>query len=389
MATFAIGTDSFVIAGILPEVARSLDVSVGSAGQLVTAYALTYALLSPVVAVVTARWSRERLLLTGVGLFILANVAAAVAPTFALVLLSRVVAGIGGAAVTPVALAAGASLVPPEKRGTALSIVGGGVAVSSALGVPLGAAIGGWSDWRATMWFVAGLGLIAAVGIGVFLREVPPPYPLTLAQRLAPLRDGRVVLVLATTVIVFTGNFTLNVYVSQAFAGATGGEATTLALLLFLSGLAGVVGSLGSGPLTDRFGSRRVFNIAVGVSILNFALLPWTSAGLGIAIAAVIVWGVFGWSQLVPQQHRLIVISPQSAPLALSLNSSVVFIGASLSGVVGAVALSMIDARYLGFVGAAFFAVGLVVAQVADAAIARRAAPAAPPATAAPEPSAG
>ncbi|MFC6085096.1 MFS transporter [Sphaerisporangium aureirubrum] len=389
MATFAIGTDSFVIAGILPEVARSLDVSVGSAGQLVTAYALTYALLSPVIAVVTARWSRERLLLTGVGLFILANVAAAVAPTFGLVLLSRVVAGIGGAAVTPVALAAGASLVPPEKRGTALSIVGGGVAVSSALGVPLGAAIGGWSDWRVTMWFVAALGLIAAVGIGVFLRDLPAPFALTLRQRLSPLKDSRVALVLATTIVVFTGNFTLNVYVSQAFGRATGGEATTLALLLFLSGLAGVVGSLGSGPLTDRFGSRRVFNIAVGVSILNFALLPWTSANLGLAIAAVIVWGVFGWSQLVPQQHRLILISPQSAPLAISLNSSVVFIGASLSGVVGAIALTLIDARYLGFVGAAFFAVGLAIAQIADAAITRHTTPAQPPATATPEPSTG
>jgi len=372
VVTFVTGTDSFVVAGVLPQISHALNVSIGSAGQLVTAYALTYALFAPVVAVVAARWPRRNVLLAGLSFFVLANVGAALAPDFGLVLACRILAGLGGASVTPVALAAGASLVPPEKRATALAIVGGGISASAALGVPLGAAIGGLTSWRGTMWFVAALGAVAVLGIGAFMRDVPPAPVLRLRQRLAPLTDPRVTMVLLTSLLVFTGNFTLNTYVSQAFLRVTSGKATTLALLLLLSGLAGVAGSLGSGPLTDRFGSSAVFNVAVVVSIVNFALLPWTGGQFGLACVAVIIWGVFGFSQLVPQQHRLVQISPQSAPLAISLNSSVVYIGAALSGVVGAVALHVAAARYIGEVGAALFLLGLIASQFAAAIIKRR-----------------
>ncbi|WP_199485335.1 MFS transporter [Actinomadura craniellae] len=371
LATFAIGTDSFVIAGILPQVAQSLEVSVGSAGQLVTAYALTYALLSPVVAVVAARWSRDRLLLVGLSLFVIANIGTALAPTFGLVILCRILAGLGGAAVTPVAVATGASLVPEERRGTALAVVGGGIAVSSALGVPLGAVIGSLSDWHATMWFVAALGVVAAIGIIALVPNRPAPPPIGLRQRLAPIGNSRIALTLATTLFAFTGNFILNTYVSQTFMGATGGHGTTLALLLFLAGAAGVVGNLGSGPLTDRWGNRTVFNIAAAITMVDFALTPWTGEYLAAAVFAVLVWGVAGMAQLVPQQDRLIGISPESAPLAIALNSSVVFIGASLSGVIGAVGLNLVGARYLGVIGAVLFAVSLVFAHLAYLSIKR------------------
>jgi predicted MFS family arabinose efflux permease len=337
----------------------------------VTAYALTYALLSPLVAVVTARWRRDRLLRLGLSLFIVANIGAAISPVFGLVIVCRILAGLGGAAVSPVAVATAATLVPAERRATALAIVGGGIAISSALGVPLGAVIGSLAGWRATMWFVAALGAVAVVAISATISSLPAPPAIELRQRLAPLRNIRIALTLSTTVFAFTGNFILNSYVSQVFLGATDGHGTTLALLLLLSGLAGIAGNLGTGPLTDRFGNRMTFDSAVVITMVDFALTPWTGRYLGPASVAVIIWGIAGWAQLVPLQDRLIKISPDSAQMAISLNSSAVFIGASLSGPIGALSLNLVGARYLGVIGAGFFAISLMFAQLAYVFISR------------------
>ncbi|WP_234814882.1 MFS transporter, partial [Noviherbaspirillum denitrificans] len=166
---FAIGTDSFVIAGILPEVASSLRVSIGLAGQMVTVYALSYALLSPVIAATAAHWPRKRLLIVGLAVFIVGNLVTAIAPTIELVLASRLIAGLGAAMFSPTATATGASLVPPEKRASALAIVIAGLSSATALGSPMGTFIGGLGDWRSTMWFVTAVGVIAWFAVYMML----------------------------------------------------------------------------------------------------------------------------------------------------------------------------------------------------------------------------
>ncbi|MFG2209036.1 MFS transporter [Streptomyces sp. NPDC048638] len=373
-AVFAIGTDGFVVAGVLPDVARTLHVSVGSAGQLVTAYSLAYAVCSPLIAVLAARWTRNRVLLTGLAVFVVANVCTALVPGFTLVILCRILAGIGAAAVTPGATVAGAMLAPPEKRAAALSIVTAGLSVATALGAPIGTAIGSDYGWRSTMWFVAAVGTVAAIGIAAFLQKVPAPPAVPWRRRLAPLGNSRLALTLGSTLLFFTGNYVLNTYISQTFGRATGGSGGTLAVLLLASGIAGAIGSFSSGPLTDRYGNRRVIVIAAVVAAVDFVVTPWSGALLATAFAAVVVWGLSGFSLVVPLQHRLISISPQDAQLSISLNSSMIFVGASLAGVVGAAGLDLVGGKYLGIIGGAFFAVGLIVAEVAQRLIRRHAA---------------
>ncbi len=171
---FAIGTDSFVIAGILPEVTQSLGVSIALAGQMVTVYALSFAVLSPVIAAAAAHWPRKRLLLAGLAVFVIGNLVTAIAPTIEWVLASRFVAGLGAAMFSPTATATAASLVPAEKRARALAIVVAGLSGATALGSPLGTFIGGLGDWRATMWFVTVVGAVATIGVYVLLPAVPP-----------------------------------------------------------------------------------------------------------------------------------------------------------------------------------------------------------------------
>lgn len=360
---FAIGTDSFVVAGVLPQVSASLGVSVALAGQMVTLYALSYALLSPIIAAVAAHWPRKQLLLAGLAVFVVGNIVTAMAPSIGLVLASRVLAGLGAAMFSPTATATGASLVPPEQRGRALAIVVAGLSSATALGAPMGTFIGGWLDWRATMWFVAAVGMLAAVSVAWRLPKIPTPPPVSLGRRLSPLSDARVLLTLLTTWLVYAGLFLVYTYIGSSFDRATGGDTRVLAGLLLLWGVAATVGNLAAGRLTDRFGSRRIINASIAIVALDFALLPWTSVSLLTAVPALVIWGMCGWGLFVPQQHRLIGIAPSSAPLLLGLNSAALYVGVSMSGLIGGAAITWFDSYALGLVGAVFIAAALIVAE--------------------------
>src|SRR3712207_5255921 len=253
LGTFATGTGGFVIAGILPLISGSFGVGVATAGQLVTAIAIAYAVGSPVLAAATGRWPRRVLLAASLAVFAVGSVATALAPTFGLALGGRVVAAIGAALFTPTASAVAAPLVAPEQRGRALAIVVGGLSVGSALAVPIGTALGAATGWRATIWFVAVLGAVAALGIFALLPAVPTPPAVGLRRRLAPLGDRGVAAVLLTTLLAMAGGYTVYTYVSLVYDRATGGNGTTLAVLLFAFGVGGIVGNLGASSLTDRF----------------------------------------------------------------------------------------------------------------------------------------
>lgn len=369
---FAIGTDTFVIAGILAPAARSLDVSIETAGQLVTAYALAYALMSPVLAALTATWPRKKVLMAGLVIFTIGNIGVAALPSFAGVLASRVIAGIGAALFAPAASATAAAIVPADQRGRALAVVMAGLSAATALGAPIGVAIGAAADWRDTMWFVTAIGVIAGLAVAWRLDGIPAPPPVGLRQRLVPAADRRVALTLLTTFLLFAGLYAVYTYIGLVLARATGGDGTILAILLAVWGVASVIGNLGVGRLTDRWGNRRMIVIAAIAVALDFALMPWSSASLPLAAAAMIVWGIGGWGLGVPLQHRLFAIAPASAPLLAGLNATALYLGVSVGGVVGAAGVATFGAQGLGPLGAALVLAGLAVAEIAHTVIHRR-----------------
>jgi predicted MFS family arabinose efflux permease len=363
---FAVGTDSFVVAGILPQVAGSLNVSVSVAGQMVTVYALSYALLSPLIAAFASHWPRKRLLLAGLAVFIVGNMITALAPTMGWVLFSRLIAGLGAAMYSPTATASGAALAPPEKRAQALAVVIAGLSSATALGSPLGSFIGSLGNWRDTLWFVSAVGLVAAVAVHLMLPAIAALPSASLRQRLAPLRDSRVALTLLTTLAAYAGMFSVYTYMGVSFDRATGGRPEVLAGLLLLWGVAATVGNLAAGRLTDRYGSRVIINGAIAVLVLNFLAMPWTSATLPTAAIALVIWGLCGWGLVVPQQARLISIAPAAAPLLMGLNSAALYVGVSIAGVAGATGITLMDRHLLGLIAAIPIMLALVLAQLAS-----------------------
>lgn len=365
LGMFALGTDSFVIAGVLPEISRTFHVSIGAAGQLTTAYAITYAIMAPLIAALAAHVPRKRMLLISLGIFGIANAMTAWAPDFGVALASRVLAGIGAAMFAPTATGAAATLVSPERRGRALSIVIAGLTVATALGSPMGAVIGGLGDWRWTMVFVSALAALSALGVWLLLTHVPLPPKITLAQRLSPAADPRVTLTLLCTWLYQSGHFIIYTYFTVVFDRAIGHHALLIGALLVLWGTSGTVSNLIAGRLSDSLGSRKLIVSMLVVLTLVLISVSWAGASLWTTIPLLIVYGAVSWGTLAPQQHRLVAIAPQTAPVVLGLNTSCTYFGVTTAGVVGAIGIHVVGAHRLGYLGAVFVVIALGFAELA------------------------
>ncbi|WP_428815121.1 MFS transporter [Streptomyces albus subsp. chlorinus] len=365
LGTFAVGTDAFVIAGLLPDISDSLHVSVGAAGQMVNVFSLAYALLSPVLAALTSRWSRRTVLIAALALFAAGNMVTALAPGYGLALASRVIAAAGAAMFTPNANATAATVAGPEHRGRAIAIVTVGLTGSLALGAPLGTAIGDALGWRATMWFVTALALVVAPVIALRLPDVTVGGPTRLRQRLAPLTDRRVLGVLAGTLLAFIGIYLPYTYISAVFEPTTGGNGGKVAALLLVFGLAGTAGNLTAGRLADRKGPRTVVIGATLLLTAVFALMGADRSSYATAIVLTAVSGIGSWSVTAPQQQRVMaLVKPGSEPLATSLNAAVMYLAISLSSALGAGILGTADTAWIAWAGAAFVLAAAAVTAV-------------------------
>jgi len=371
LGMFALGTDSFVMAGILPQIARAFHVPIGAAGQVTTAYAITYALMAPTVAAIAAHVPRKTLLLASLATFVAANLAMALAPTYAFALVTRVLAGLGAAMFAPTATGAAASIVPLEKRGFALAVVITGLTASTALGTPIGAIIGGVGDWRWTMVFVSALAGGSALGVWALLSHIPLPPAISLAERVAPIRDPRVALTLLTGLVYQAGHFACYTYFTVVFDRVLEHDTMLVGALLVLWGASGMVANLITGRLSDSIGDRNVIVVLLIALALVMAWLPFASANLWTTAIAVAIWGAAAWGLLAPQQHRLVVVAPHSAPVVLGLNTSGSYLGFTVAGVVGALAIPVVGGHNLGYIGAAFVAIALGIAELATLKIKR------------------
>jgi predicted MFS family arabinose efflux permease len=361
---FAVATNGFMIAGILPSIADTLGVHASDVSYSITWYSITVAIAAPLISILFPRMSRTTLMAGGLVLVALGTLLAALAPTLLVFTLGRVVAGLGGAAIVPAATAAAAAIAPPERRGRAIAFVAVGFTASTAFGAPLGTAVAAVGGWRLPLFALAGLAALVAVAVAFFVRSIPVGEPISVARRFAVLANHKTDLTLAATLLAVAGFNVVYIFSSAVTRQATDGNGGLLAGLLLVFGVSGIAGNLLAGRLTDRYGNRRTAAVAFGTQVLVMLALPFTATslvGTGILFA---LWGISANASLLPVQHRLIEIDPATSGVALSWYSTALYAGISIAPLLGAAALHIGGGELVPIVGALAAALGLLAFQL-------------------------
>ncbi|TQS43097.1 MFS transporter [Cryptosporangium phraense] len=356
LGTFAMGTDSFVLAGILPQLASGLHTSTASSGQVITAFALTYAVAAPIVATLTARIPRRPLAIGSLSVFALANLAAAAAPSLGLLLVARVVTAVAAAAFTPTASVAAVALAGPSARGRALAVVNGGLAVGTVLGVPVGTAVGQRFGWPASLLFIAAVALVAVAALAGRLPALPLPGAVPMAERLRQLVDPRLLRLVTVNTLATGGGILFYTYIAFVLGSNAHLTGVRLAVALLAWGIGGAIGAFGAGWLADRVGPDRTLGLTL--TIMTLDLLAFAFAGhFALVLMLAVTGGASSWSLLTPINHALTGLAPRQPGVVISLNASGSYLGQALGAVLGGLALARgADAREL-----CLFAAGVVL----------------------------
>lgn len=369
VGSFAIGTDAFVVAGILPQLASGLGVSLAAAGQVATAYALTYGLGSPVLAALVGRMAREKLVLRVLAGFAVANIACALAPSYGALLVARVAAGVAAALYTPTAYVLAATLAPPTRRGAALAVVSLGLTAAAVLGVPAGVWLGQHAGWHAAFWMVAGLTALAWLALTLGRLPATPAGPvLGLLARLAPLTRRPVLLAILPQLLWSIGTFTVYTYVVPVLL-ALGQTPARIPWLLLAFGAGGLIGSQFGGRLADRFGPLKPIVLLLCLALVSMLALSAGGLGgswrhVGVVALDLFIWPLASWGMWTPQQSRLVACAPQSAAVLLATANSVVYLSQAMGAAFGALLLPAMAPWHLPLVGAGLYLTALLVLAI-------------------------
>ncbi|WP_219812577.1 MFS transporter, partial [Rathayibacter sp. AY1C6] len=371
-AVFVSVTSEFLPTGLIPDMSRDLGVSISLTGQLVTIFAATVVVATTPLTLVTQRFSRKSLLLVALCTIAVANVLAALAPTFGLLIGARILGGLAHGLFWAIVAAYSAHLVAPEQLGRATAITAGGGSAAFVLGVPLGTALGHAFGWRPTFAILGGVVLVLALIVVKFLPAVDHHIPMRTGEIRLPARKDRtlprIIGVCVVILLVLIGQNTLSTYITPWLENASFAP-DTVPLVLFAFGGAGAVGLVLAGFATDRFPRSGfvVAAIAVVLALAGLAVAAGTGAATAVVVAAVI-WNIaFGGIPAMLQTRMLRTSSFQLRSLAAALQTTAFNIGIGGGAVVGGLAIDASGLDVLPWVAIVIVAVGLVVSLIVDA----------------------
>ncbi|WP_043624763.1 MFS transporter [Nonomuraea candida] len=363
VSVFVVGTSEYLIAGLLPQVAADLGVSVSTAGQAVTAYALGVVVGGPLVTVATVRLPRKGLALGLLLLFAAGNAVCAAAGSYEVLIAGRVLASLSHAAFLTLALMVTTRVVEPGRVGTAIAAVGSGFSVATLLGVPLGVLLGEDAGWRTPFAVLTALALAATALLAAVLPRQSAPAT-GVRDEIATVLGRRVLVVIATTAVGLAATSTVFTYLAPALTEITGFGATAVSTLLLVYGAGSLVGGLVAGRLADRSLPATLRGTFAGLSVV-MAVLPFAVPWAGPAVAAVLALGLLT-SATTPVLQSLVLRHAGRAPtLAVSVNVCAFNIGIAAGSALGGGLVAAGGLRWLGLAAAALSLAALAISYAA------------------------
>lgn len=364
VSAFGIGTTEFIIMGLLPELSRSFHVSIPKAGMLVSGYALSVTVGSPLVALALSRMDRKRALVILMGMFIVGNAACALAPTYNLLLVARILTALCHGAFFGIGSIVAAHLVPRSERAQAISLMFSGLTIANILGVPAGTALGQALGWRAAFVALIPIGIVAGIGL---MKLVPsqPAEAIQLKHELRAVLRPQVQLVLTLSTLWSVSLFCMFTYIAPVLEKVThmSPHAVTYTLVVFGVGI--TLGNLLGGRFADW---KQMPTVLGGTSVLILILLcmPFAERSTLPAVAMVFIWGCVHFLAGSPLQARIVDKAKGAPNLASTLNQGAFNLGNALGASLGGLVLTEgLGYASLATTSAAVAIVALVVALIA------------------------
>lgn len=334
LGAFAIGTTELVIVGVLGLMADDMRVSIGTAGLLVTAYALGIAFGGPIATALTLRLGRRLLLRLALVAFIAGNLLAVAATAFGVLLAARAITGALHGLFLGAASAVATGLVPAERRGHAVSLVFGGIAVSTVLGVPVGTLVGQTLGWRATFAGVAVLCAAALAATFLFVPNAAGGGSGGLAAQARHAFAPRVLAMLGAGVLLMAAQFTALTYLTPLLEDVTGIPGGAVSAFLLIFGVTSAIGTFAGGRFADRnaSGTLLVGNVVLVLALGGLYLSGPRPLLVAVALAA---WGLVGMGITPSLQLRVISLAGEGGDLAATLGASAVNAGIAFGAAIG------------------------------------------------------
>jgi DHA1 family inner membrane transport protein len=364
VSAFGIGTSEFIIMGLLPDLAHSFQVSIPKTGILVSGYALSVTLGSPLVALALSHMDRKRALLILMGMFLVGNALCALAPTFLLLLCARILTALCHGAFFGIGSIVASHLVPRSERAQAIALMFSGLTLANVLGVPAGTALGQAFGWRFAFWALVPIGLIAGVGL---LRLVPsqPAEKMHLKHEFHAVVRPQVQLVLALSTLSSVSLFCVFTYIAPILEQVTHLSLGAVTRVLVVFGVGITLGNLFGGRLAD-WKQMPVIIGGIVLLIVVFLAMPLFEPTVISAVTIVFVWGCIHFAAGAPLQARIVDQAKGAPNLASTLNQGAFNLGNALGASLGGIMLTEgIGYRYLSLGSAAVASVALLVALIA------------------------
>ena len=365
IAAFGIGTSEYIIMGLLPSLAHDFNVSIPKAGALVTGYALSVTLGSPLLALATAKLERKRTMLLLMGVFILGNLSCALAPTYNLLFAARVLTALCHGAFFGIGSVVASNIVPRNQRAQAIALMFSGLTLANVLGVPAGTALGQAFGWRASFWAITPIGFIAAGALVLFLPPQAAPTG-SLLHEFSVLRKPQVLLVLAISTLASSSLFCVFTYIAPTLLSVTRVSAHTVTLTLLLFGVGITIGNFAGGALADW--RPTTFLIGAFITLIGSLIVLYFAEPYVVpAVIMVLLWGAIHFAAGSPLQSRIVDQASAAPNLASTLNQGAFNLGNAIGATVGGMLLTAgIGYRHLPIAGAiiAVFALALVLVSV-------------------------
>ena len=357
LSAFAIGTTEFVIVGLIPTIAEQLNVSLPSAGLLVSLYALGVAIGAPILTALTGKLPRKWLLVGLMALFTAGNLLAWQAPGYESLIVARILTGLAHGVFFSVGSTIATGLVAKEKAASAIAIMFSGLTVALVTGVPLGTWIGQVFGWRETFLVVSALGVIAMAGSLLLIpNNLPKGAASSLREQLSVLTHKPLLMVYAKTALGYGGAFTAFTFLAPILQQVSGFGANAVSLILLVYGVSVAVGNIWGGKLADKMGPLPALKLMFGGLALILLMLTFTAPHPVLAVFTVLVWGAFAFGNVPGLQvlvvKQAVIHTPNAVDVASGLNIAAFNVGIALGSVVGGFVVKHLGLMHTPWIGA-------------------------------------